>query len=191
MADPSPEVIDLESDMDEDEALRYAIALSLQEQDKPDVKDAEQPKPPSQGQVQPSGATFGSLALDRKKMEEERLKRLAKRRRQDDGDNDSVVEVPPPKRQATSEGPSSRPFTSQSPLPFPKGTVKRTWARGFPRTSDDIKIEEVFQKETLQLAVLSSFQWDDEWMISKLNMTRTKLMLVAFAADEAQVHQDS
>lgn len=205
MAD-HPEIIDLvESDMDDDEALRYAIALSLQEQDKPVVKDAKQEATQdtkqdakqeakssshsSEEKPPPSGSAFGSLSLDRKKMEQERLQRIAKRRRQNDRDNDDTVEAPPPKRKATSKE-EATPATPATTVPFPKGTVKRTWARGYPRTIHDIKIEEVLQKEKLELAVLCSFQWDDEWIISKLNMTRTKLLLVAFAADEAQVHQD-
>ncbi|KFZ20192.1 hypothetical protein V502_03291 [Pseudogymnoascus sp. VKM F-4520 (FW-2644)] len=65
-------------------------------------------------------------------------------------------------------------------IQYPHGVVKQTWAFGFPR-SGDIKIEEVLQKTDLDLAVLSSFQWDQEWILSKLNMARTKLILVAQA----------
>lgn len=76
--------------------------------------------------------------------------------------------------------------TGNSSLPFPRGVVKKTWSRSQPRLGDDIKIEEVFQKDRLKLAVLSSFQWDDDWLISKLDMTRTRVILVAYAADDAQ-----
>lgn len=65
-------------------------------------------------------------------------------------------------------------------IQYPHGVVKQTWAFGFPR-SGDIKIEEVLQKDDLGLAVLSSFQWDQEWILSKLNMKKTKLILVAQA----------
>lgn len=65
-------------------------------------------------------------------------------------------------------------------IQYPRGVVKQTWAFGFPR-SGDIKIEEVLQKNDLDLAVLSSFQWDQDWILSKLNMARTKLILVAQA----------
>ncbi|KAJ0338805.1 hypothetical protein KNSL1_012284 [Colletotrichum chrysophilum] len=71
-------------------------------------------------------------------------------------------------------------------LPFAKGAFRRTWARGYPRTGDDIKIEEVLQKEQLQLAVLSSFQWDEEWLLSKIDCRRTKMVLVAYAANDAE-----
>lgn len=74
-------------------------------------------------------------------------------------------------------------------IQYPHGVVKQTWAYGFPR-SGDIKIEEVLQKNDLDLAVLSSFQWDQDWILSKLNMTRTKLILVSQGVprDEVSLH---
>ncbi|KAL7919252.1 tyrosyl-DNA phosphodiesterase domain-containing protein [Trichoderma austrokoningii] len=166
-----------------------------------------QPVPSSSQQSQ-----FGSVMLDRRAMEQERLKRLEKRQRSAaDNDDDDVVEVPPPKKQATGattapvEGniktlgasasastsastsvSASTTRTGHSSVPFANPTVKRTWARGTPRRGDEITIEEVFQKDQLELAVLSSFQWDEEWMLSKLDYKRTKIMLLAFARDEAQ-----
>lgn len=192
------DVTDLGSDMDEDEALRYAIALSLQEQENQDQQTSSHVPPASASSASSSrrngtgsgGASFGLLSLDRKKMEQERLQRLAKRRRSPlDEDDDDVVEVPPPKRKTPVEPSRSlpRPSPPSSSPPFPGGVVKRTWARGYPRTPEDIKIEEVFQKDRLELAVLSSYQWDDEWLLSKIDLRRTKLLLVAYAADESQV----
>lgn len=229
---------ELEDDADDDEALRYAIALSLQDEanspvvivDSDDDDDGtkagssgstQQMWSQTQTQTQSSQtqttqasqsqhqSQFGSILLDRKAMEQERLNRLAKRQRSptDDGnDDDDVVEVPPPKKQArTAPEPTSKTIskakvtesvttsnitsssTTRSNLPYPNGTVKRTWSRGCPRTGDEITIEEVFQKDQLELAVLSSFQWDEEWMISKLDIRRTKILLLAFAKDEAQV----
>lgn len=191
--------------MDEDEALRYAIALSLQEQEDQGQCQDQQPSrvPPASASSASSssrrngtgsgGASFGLVSLDRKKMEEERLQRLAKRRRSllDQDEDDDVVEVPPPKRKTPVEPAGSlsgsRSPSSLPPPPFLGGVVKRTWARGYPRTPEDIKIEEVFQKDRLELAVLSSYQWDDEWLLSKIDLRRTKLLLVAYAADESQV----
>lgn len=86
--------------------------------------------------------------------------------------------------EAAAQASSSRPPLV---LPFPRGVIKKTWAYQQPRKGDDIKIEEVLQKQDLQLAVVSSFQWDEHWMLSKIDITRTKLVLIAFAADEAQV----
>lgn len=190
MAADNGDLLDLPSDADDDEALRYAIALSLQDQQKP-TPETSMPRETHPDTRQKTA--FGSLALDRKAMEEERLKRLAAKRPRDiSGQDDDVVEVPPPKKVATS-GSTGKPravdagSSSRPSLQFPDGAVKRTWAYGYPRTADDIKIEEVLQKDRLELAVLSSFQWDDEWILSKIDVRKTKLLLVAFARDEAQV----
>lgn len=219
MARPDGDMPELADDADDDEALRYAIALSLQDEhhspivihdsDDDDDDDAtassskstQQSQPQiqsqSQSQSQPQ-SQFGALQLDRKAMEQERLNRLAKRQRPStDDDDDDVIEIPPTKKQArtspevksknTSESKIPTSPSTSSTLPYPNGTVKRTWARGCARTGDEITIEEVFQKDQLELAVLSSFQWDEEWMISKLDIRRTKILLLAFAKDEAQV----
>lgn len=159
---------------------------------------------------------LGLAGLDRKKMEEERLARLGKRKAvqlDDDLTGSRPVQrprvgpaieksSPPPPISATSSrevGPSANPRAmvnsasyssapaTARPLPFPRGVVKKTWAYGQPRQGDDIKIEEVLQKQQLEMAVLSSFQWDEEWLLSKVDLARTKLILVAFAASEAQV----
>ena len=105
--------------------------------------------------------------------------------------------------------PSSAPKPA---LPYPYGAVKKTWAFGEPRPrrrqqqqqqqqqqggssdnhddnddgDDRITIEEVLQKRELELAVLSSYQWDEEWLLAKVDVARTRVVLVAFAADEAQ-----
>ena len=107
------------------------------------------------------------LGMDRKKMEQERLARKRK---------PSVSPPPPRKIAKPSPNPSIETDESQlgsskssGPLIFPRGTVKKTWAFGYPRTGDDIKLEEVLQKQDLNLAVLSSFQWDIEWLLAKLN----------------------
>jgi hypothetical protein len=75
-----------------------------------------------------------------------------------------------------------------SSIQFPDGVVKKTWAYGFPR-EDDIKIEEVFQKNDLELAVLSAFQVDPEWVASKLNPT-TRVIWVLQAKTELEVSND-
>lgn len=72
-------------------------------------------------------------------------------------------------------------------IQFPNGTVKKTWAFSCPRTGDDIKIEEVFQQADLKLAVLSSFMWDTEWLFSKLDISRTRFMLIMEGKEESTV----
>ena len=84
---------------------------------------------------------------------------------------------------------ASEPKTYKTPnltgLNFPHGTVLKTWAFGHERL-DDIKIEEVLQRSTLKFAVISSFQWDMEWLRTKLNYARTKIVFVMQAKGEAQ-----
>ena len=168
--------ISIDDSDDEEEALRYAIKMSLEDQ-----HPAEEEKAPSSG----------LLSLDRKQMEAERLARLAKKRGHPGDATASAVQAPASKRQrdadmvATQQPESGQPLKAK--LPYAKGIVKKTWVQGYPRTGDDVKIEEVLQRDQLELAVISSFQWDEEWMLSKFNLAKTKLLLVAFAGSEAQV----
>ncbi|KAI0382763.1 phospholipase D/nuclease [Hypomontagnella monticulosa] len=207
-------------DGDEDAALRYAIALSLQEagpsssekpieidsdsDDNNTAKESSQPlvvkehkelptRPGSRdtplnnaplAPQQPAPTASGGFAgLDRKKMEEERLARQRKRKAVEPEPHDEgrrqrpKLDAEPPAKLAINP--------SLDSLPYPKGTVKKTWASGFPR-ENDIKIEEVLQKEELELAVISSFQWDELWMLSKIDCRTTKVVCVAFALNEAQ-----
>lgn len=64
--------------------------------------------------------------------------------------------------------------------------MKKTWVQGCPRQGDDIKIEEVFQKADLDLAVLSAFQVNPDWVERKLN-EKTKIVWVIQSKDEAEV----
>ncbi|KAL2181732.1 tyrosyl-DNA phosphodiesterase-domain-containing protein [Thermothelomyces heterothallicus CBS 202.75] len=180
----------------------------------PRQKDETATATASTAQQTTSVSVFSALGLDRRKMEEERLARLSKRKASSQVGDDGQPAARPAQRPRIADGekgevaslegrkltghgsssPSSRPDLPLNPsrssasagLPFPRGVVKKTWAYGQPRRGDDIKIEEVLQKQHLQLAVLSSYQWDEEWMLSKIDIARTKLILVAFAADEAQ-----
>ncbi|KAI1102584.1 phospholipase D/nuclease [Jackrogersella minutella] len=208
-------------DGDEDAALRYAIALSLQEADDGSSKkpidlssDEDQdnldqlPKPSTSNDAKnipmrkapkdtsskdtpaipqqltsPASNGFAALGLDRKKMEEERLARLEKRKAPE-SEPDVQSRRQRPKLDTESPANSATNATPR-PLPYPKGVVKKTWASGYSR-GNDIKIEEVLQKDELELAVISSFQWDERWMFSKINSARTKIVLVAFASNEKQ-----
>lgn len=71
-------------------------------------------------------------------------------------------------------------------IQYPDGVIKKTWAYGYPRRGDDIKIEEVLQKGTLDFAVLSSFTIDPDWIRSKLQ-DKTKVVWVLQAKTEAEV----
>ncbi|KAK8030657.1 ubiquitin interaction domain-containing protein [Apiospora arundinis] len=146
------------------------------------------PPPAAQEQAQPAQHGLAALGLDRKKMEEERLARLGKRKApgsdHESQDRSRRLKTGPPL--STSQDPSSVPMPPTGSLRWPKGVVKKTWAAGFPTTGDQVKIDEILQKDQLQLAIISSFQWDDEWMLSKINVARTKLMCIAFASSEQQ-----
>ncbi|KAK1974850.1 ubiquitin interaction domain-containing protein [Colletotrichum cereale] len=185
---------------DDDPDLALAIALSLQEQEDTSSEGTETTHStarPSEQTPKPAPATnFGSLALDRKRMEEERLARLNKRSATQ-AQLDDQHQRPKIQRPEAPQGhrPSSAALRSPKAataarealqLPFPKGAFKRTWALGYPRTGEDIKIEEVLQKDKLQLAVLSSFQWDEEWLLSKVDARQTRMLLVAYANNEAE-----
>jgi hypothetical protein len=56
---------------------------------------------------------------------------------------------------------------------YPKGAIKRTAATQYPRT-DDITIDEVLQADSVNIAVISSFMWDSEWLQRKLNPLKVK-----------------
>ncbi len=194
---------------DEDAALRYAIELSLQDAEKRPIElssddgseddlDKQPIYPPvtkmagdssSQGiyknqstpapQTAPTAA--GLAGLDRRKMEEERLARLGKRKVPESNQESQE------RRQRTRIDETPDATGHSTTVPFPRGVVKKTWASGYARTGDDIKIEEVLQKEQLEMAVLSSFQWDEDWLLSKIDIRKTKMVLVAFASSTAQV----
>ncbi|CCF32689.1 ubiquitin interaction domain-containing protein [Colletotrichum higginsianum] len=186
---------------EEDPDLALAIALSLQEQEDIGiecVKTATVPERHVEKTTKPAPVTnFGALILDRKKMEEERLARLKKRSAtqaelDDDQSRRPKIQRPEaPSKRSTSDAspglPRKAPTAGDSPsLPFPNGVFKRTWALGYPRNGEDIKIEEVLQKDKLQLAVLSSFQWDEEWLLGKVDARQTKMLLIAYANNEAE-----
>ncbi len=112
-------------------------------------------------------SSLSFLGIDRKKMEQERLARKRK----------ASISPPPPRKNLRSspglsiETPDLQLGASNKlgSLVYPSGTVKKTWAFGYPRTGDDIKLEEVLQRQDLNLAVLSSFQWDVEWLLAKID----------------------
>lgn len=144
----------------------------------------------SVGQVVQKPKVSSVLGLDRKAMEEERLRRLAvsagsQRRGTSNTISQGAPLDSPEAPVETRMGQETRPAA----LSYPKGAVLRTWLRDQPR-GDDIRIDEVLQKDQLELACLSSFQWDEEWLFSKID-PRTKVILIAFAANESQVRYDA
>lgn len=174
MVDKNPIVIDSSSE-DEDEDLKRAIALSLQSGEEVQT-DEGLPCKHGASTTSTLPARPGLGGLDRRKMEEERLARIQKRK-----PVSPQQENPAKRHHALAE-------TRHEPrLKFPQPVVKRTWAFGYPRTGDDVKIEEILDKKNLQLALLSSFTWDDEWLLTKVDVKSTRLMLLAYANDEETV----
>lgn len=150
--------------------------------------------------------------LDRRQMEADRLARL-KRKREDfaigpepaTGLGRSLVNSisPPPTKKSRVVLPdtSKQLKSSKVQLPptnshaqnhptsgiqYPKGVVKKTWAFNHERRGDDIKIEEVLQKSTLQCALLSAFCLDLDWILPKLNLQAVKVCLVMHAQQESE-----
>ncbi|KID75190.1 tyrosyl-DNA phosphodiesterase domain-containing protein, partial [Metarhizium brunneum ARSEF 3297] len=162
----------------ESDQLKSSITLPLQE--RMGRKDEDVSRHSNISQRPP----FSLGSLNRKKMEEERLGRIATKRHRIICDEEDAVEIPKPKRVAI---PAMNHTIAKTLVPFPRGTVKRTWALGYDRSPDDIKIEEVLQRDRLLLALFSSFQWDEAWLLSKIDTSRTKILLAAFASDDAQI----
>lgn len=161
-----------------------------------------------------SNPLVGILGIDRKKMEEERLARLNRKRKASSTPGSPALKhaaivmkcedvpagaaVPGPNPRANAPrvsgnetiniGTSSHPMPLPSaPLQFPKGAVKKTWAFGYDRTGDDIKFEEVVQKSDLELAVLSSYMWNVDWMFSKFDIKTTRFLLIMGEKEEDKV----
>ncbi|OQE43352.1 hypothetical protein PENCOP_c003G03192 [Penicillium coprophilum] len=87
-------------------------------------------------------------------------------------------------RQLTSNAPNHIQPTSRSVAQWPLGAVKKTHITGFPRSGNEITIEEVIQRDDLELGVFSSFLWDMPWLYSKFNNMTTRIIFVMQANDE-------
>lgn len=184
---------DMNGGYDEDAALSHAISMSLK-----DSSDTQGGTQHHQVSITALPSTnFGGLRLDRKKMEEERLARQRKRTAED-----AEISHPAPRPKLAAQRPlqpsgelGSRLATTHSPpvskpnitLPFARGVVKRTKVAGLTRDTDDITLDEIFDRQNLDMAVLTSFQWDEQWLLSKIDITRTRMVLIAYANSEAQV----
>lgn len=79
--------------------------------------------------------------------------------------------------------PSATKAQTSLHLEYPHGTIKMTWAFGYPR-NNDIKIEEVLRNSDLKVALLSSWQIDMDWIMAKINLQQTKLILAYGERDE-------
>lgn len=190
------EAIDLESDDDGESAQEVQHGLAAAEKGTAEA---------------PNLSTF--LGLNRKAMEQERLERRQRKRKASISppstqkiikfSNDVVAEKNIESSKLSQE--SQLPNVSKTKYPinlnkfsgsapsntgpvYLNGTVKKTWALRHPRL-EDIKLEEVLQRDDLTLAVLSSFQWDVEWLLKKINTKSTQMTFVMQAEDESVQRQ--
>lgn len=205
------EVINLDSGDDattDDDQAPCSLSKQVTDPKSEDETTTDGDTPPAPAKAEPPPRPTNSmLGLDRKAMEEERLTRKRK----------ASISPPPPRKAPRIQKPDPTPqfvatltsnstksnhgtpdsskkssiprLTPPTSLGFPTGAVKKTYTFGHPRTSSDIKIEEVLQSPTLTLAVLSSFQWDVEWLLRKLDTHRTHLVLVMQAKNESTKQQ--
>lgn len=198
------------NDSDDDEEIRRAIAMSLQDQH----RAAASPKEESPVEAVPSQLSaplpthqsppLGLLGLNRKQMEEERLARLAKRK----ADSSASPSAPSPakkiariedgrfvsdsasEKKDTNTPPSISLPSSSKPTPhgvqWPLGVVKKTYLKRSP-DDNDITLEQVLQKDDLQLAVMSSYLWDMDWLFTKCDTKRTRFIMIMSAKEQALV----
>jgi hypothetical protein len=93
-----------------------------------------------------------------------------------------------PTPDSASNAPAAKVWPTSVPgVQWPLGAVKKTHIARFPRTGDEITIEEVIQRDDLQVAVFSSFLWDTEWLFTKLNTSSTRFVLTMQANDQKTV----
>ncbi|KAF2222684.1 tyrosyl-DNA phosphodiesterase-domain-containing protein [Elsinoe ampelina] len=175
---------------DNDDELKRAIAMSLSESNTTKVEDAAAPVVKS---------ISGLAGFDRAAMERDRLARLQVRQGTTGDDSQSgrkrrrdispppisrpskVARVTPPEDIPSSSVPSrtqSIHNAGSTALQHPHGKLFKTWAFKQARNGNEIKIEEVFEKNTLEMALLSSFQYDLAWLFTKFNTQKTRFHFV-------------
>ncbi|KAL5114007.1 hypothetical protein ACEQ8H_008112 [Pleosporales sp. CAS-2024a] len=184
---------------DEDDDMRRAIALSLKEASRPSspsmsllhTKAYSIPRPSADTGTQAAAKSLpceqpqislGIRGMNRKLMEQERLARLGKRKRALSPDQSSkkITGTTAEMIKDTQMSRSSSSIAKDPNLQYPTGVIKRTFATKFPRT-DDITIDEVLQADSVDMAVISSFMWDAEWVMKKLNPLHVKQMWIMHA----------
>ncbi|KAG0648405.1 hypothetical protein D0Z07_5479 [Hyphodiscus hymeniophilus] len=95
----------------------------------------------------------------------------------------TIHQVHAPK--ASFSAPQKQSFQAPG-VKYPDGVVKKTWVKDSTEGNDTIRIEEVLQKEDLDLAVLSTFQLDADWITTKILET-TKVVWVLHGRDEDEL----
>lgn len=203
--------IDIISDS-EDEDLKRAIAMSLQDQHALETATEVQDVSPQPQQLSVT-QTSGLAGLDRKAMEAERLARL-KRKRGLDEDHETQIasrsrQVSPPARkrgvphrEALSKLPSSmtvRPSVSTSnPFDFshPKVLLTSHPSRHTASVLTSISLRDIVSAPEpgfdLKSVLLSSFMADFDWLLPHFDTRNTSFVIVLHAqnAEHRQALQD-
>ena len=78
--------------------------------------------------------------------------------------------------------------TNTTPLAYPSGAVRRTAVQGYPITNRHITIEQILQKDSLELAVMASYIFTGSWILDKINRRQTQVMLVLQSDRMPQYH---
>jgi hypothetical protein len=150
----------------------------------------------------------GLQHLNRKQMEEERLARVnLKRRAEGEAQSERLVNRvkrrESPLKAVTPTGPVPSERSKELPksrnddisklseghdLQYPQGAIRRTFSAVHPRDGD-IKIEEVLLKDQLKIGVFSSFMWDMDWLISKLNVRDSRFWMAMMAPSDGDIEK--
>lgn len=168
------------ADSSDDEDLKAALALSLESGEDNAIKHETKPETGKEN----INETLKALA------EARQARAAAENRKRERSISPPRSSKKVPKLETTaSETTISETSRKAEPLQYPKGVVKKTWAFGHERTGNDVKIEEVLESQTLRTAVLSAYQWDVEWVMSKLKTPlrggTTKCVFVMQAKEQA------
>ncbi|KAF1810319.1 phospholipase D/nuclease [Eremomyces bilateralis CBS 781.70] len=170
---------------DEDEELRRAIALSLQDvHGSPLPSDNMASRDVNKSNVNNNTANGKKESAAMIQYGASQASAPHKRRHSSSTISIESDDAGSKKQKLDLEDRKSSPARPDAPPPFPnvRGLLRKTWVFGQPR-DNDIKIEEVLRPSDLRLAVLSAFQWDMEWILNKVKPT-TKLVFVMEAKEE-------
>ena len=144
-------------DQGEEDEIQEPVLDDTTDSGSDTASEEDEPSRPATNAVkQPATVTVGLGGLNRAQMERERLERLkrtAKKENMPESPAKRIKVDHPPIKDTTTSG-----VKQVSTLKYPDGTIKWTFAAGYPVESHHITIEEVLQKDTLKAAVLSAFQ---------------------------------
>ncbi|OLL25772.1 Tyrosyl-DNA phosphodiesterase 1 [Neolecta irregularis DAH-3] len=185
---PVEEVLD-----DADPDLKEALRLSVVSQQTSRIDSpAESENHTTHENLTEEPAIRNFCGFDRRFMEQERLARLKRKH----SATCIRLSVSPESKRTKALTSAAALITTTScsgdEAQYLNGVIKLTHVNGYVKKEEHISIEEVFQKDSLQAAVLSSFVIDHEWVFSKLNIGSYPIVLVQHSGsitDSTQARQ--